>query len=221
MHKTPKAILFDLDGTLLDTAPDLAAALNHVRKIENLSPLSLTEIRPVCSDGARGLLQLGLQIDESNAKFTSFRSILLEYYATYIAEYTALFKGMAELLTLLEEKSIPWGIVTNKPAALTNKLISKLQLDSRAACVISGDTLPQRKPHPAPLLHAVSLINLSPETCWYVGDAERDIQAGKNAGMFTIAATYGYIHQDDDPVRWNADKLIHSPHDLMKMLNYP
>jgi 2-phosphoglycolate phosphatase len=205
-----RALLFDLDGTLADTAPDLAAALNHVLVQENHQPLPLTTIRQVASDGARGLLQLGFGIGEQHTDFQRLRADLLTYYATHIADHTTLFTGMEDILHRLETLSIPWGIVTNKPKKLTIALLEKLQLLPRAACVISGDSLPERKPHPAPLIYAAELLSLPPQTCCYVGDAERDIQAAKAAGMVSIAALYGYLHPETAPITWQADIYVHN-----------
>jgi N-acetyl-D-muramate 6-phosphate phosphatase len=215
-----RALLFDLDGTLADTAPDLAAALNHVLLQENHQTLPLTTIRQVASDGARGLLQLGFGIDEQHADFQRLRTDFLTYYATHIADHTTLFSGMEDILHRLETLSIPWGIVTNKPQQLTRALLEKLQLLSRASCVISGDSLPERKPHPAPLLHAAKLLSLPAEACCYVGDAERDIQAAKAARMVSIAALYGYLHPEATPTTWQADIYVHNIDALHKVIQH-
>lgn len=209
-----KAVLFDLDGTLVDTAPDLAHALNYVLISQNKNPLSLSEIRPIASDGALGLLQLGFGIDKNNPEYISFREKLLQYYTDHIADDSRLFSGMENFLMRLESKKIPWGIVTNKPANLTEKLLKKLNLFDRTPCIVSGDTLSERKPHPAPLIYAAKILKISPTDCCYIGDAERDIQAAKAANMYAIAALYGYIHQDAKPELWQADQYISSSEDL-------
>lgn len=209
-----KAILFDLDGTLVDTAPDLAHALNHVLISQHKNPLPLSDIRPIASDGALGLLQLGFGIDKNSPNYISFREKLLRYYENHIADDSKLFHGLENILLMLETKKIPWGIVTNKPANLTEKLLKKLNLFDRTPCIVSGDTLTERKPHPAPLIYAAKLLDRSPLDCCYIGDAERDIQAAKAANMYSIAALYGYIHQDAQPELWQADQYISSSEDL-------
>lgn len=213
-----KGILFDLDGTLVDTAPDLAAALNSVLISENLSPLDFDQIRHVASDGAKGLLELGFNITERDSRFHDLRKRLLHYYTDHIAVRSVLFHGMGEILQLIESRHIPWGIVTNKPTALTQKLLHALNLDKRAHCVVCGDTLKERKPHPAPLLYAAELLHLSPEDCCYVGDAERDNEAAKAAHMPFILAMYGYLHEKIRPEDFQADYIIHSPLDLRTVL---
>jgi 2-phosphoglycolate phosphatase len=218
--KNFKAVLFDLDGTLIDTAPDLANALNHVLISENKSPLSLSEIRPVASDGALGLLNLGFGIDNTNPKFEYLREKFVRYYKDHIEENSALFNGIENFLSNLEKKNISWGIVTNKPTHLTEKLLKKLNLFDRSAYTVCGDTLPERKPHPAPIIHAVKKLNLSIEDCCYVGDAERDIQAAKAANMYSIAALYGYINKSAEPKLWNADAYVYSPDELAEFIKF-
>jgi len=194
-----KTVLFDLDGTLADTAPDLAAALNHV------------------SHGGMALITLGFGVD--HPEFDALYKELLQYYQDNIANETTLFSGMHELLLELEQKNINWGIVTNKPGWLTEPLLDALNLTSRAATIVSGDTLEQRKPHPAPLLHACNQAGSKAEECLYIGDAERDIEAGNRAGMHTIIASFGYIDESDTPADWGADELIESPQAIIPIID--
>lgn len=215
MKNNINAVLFDLDGTLLDTAPDLGYALNLVLKQNDLPNIPLKKIRTVASDGIKGLFKLGLGITETHPDFHNLRNQFLEYYAENISRKTRFFPGMSDVLDLLAKKNIPWGIVTNKIARLTEKLLVNLNLQEQASCVVSGDTLNTVKPHPAPLLHAAQLMGCTPEHCIYVGDAERDIEAGRRAGMFTVAALYGYINENEHPKNWHADYYIKQPTDLM------
>ncbi len=209
MNGRPAAVLFDLDGTLADTAPDLARALNRLLDEEDRPPLPLDEIRPVVSRGTEALLDLafGPAGDDVGTRLRR-RERLLSLYTASIADETRLFPGMAVLLDRLETAAIPWGVVTNKPARLTEPLMEELGLARRAACIVSGDTTPYRKPHPGPLLHACRTIGVEAPGCLYVGDAERDIAAGRSAGMTTLVALFGYIAPDDDPLAWSADGLI-------------
>ena len=212
------AILFDLDGTLLDTAPDMVAALNQVREEERQPPVAYLRARAYVSNGVNGLLQIGFgELPEYDRERLHRR--FLEIYADRLAEETRLFPGMPEVLARLEADGTAWGIVTNKPAHLTEPLLIDLRLRSRCACVVSGDTLTKRKPHPEPLLHALMLIGVSPANAAYVGDAERDVVAGKAAGMKTIVATYGYIPPDQTTAAWGADHEIATPLDLVSLLN--
>ena len=207
-----------MDGTLLDTAPDLAYALNLVLKQHNMQKVSLQKVRAVASDGIKRLLNLGFGIAEDHADIHELRNEFLHYYSINISRKTKLYAGMAEVLSYLALQNIPWGIVTNKIASLTDKLLANLNLQQQAVCVISGDTLHVSKPHPAPLLHACQLAGCSPQESIYVGDAQRDIEAGQRAGMFTIAALYGYINENEDPHNWQADKYIRHPNELMNFL---
>ena len=220
MHRISKkftAVLFDLDGTLIDTAPDLAAALNHVLHLHNKPSLLLETIRPVASDGAAGLLKLGFNIFPGTKKFEELKICLLAYYEKNIAQKSCLFPGINNILDQCEEKNIPWGIVTNKPAYLTKKLLSALQLEKRTDCIVCGDTLAQKKPHPAPLLFAAEKLKHSIQHCCYIGDAPRDMASAKSAGMFAIAALYGYVNEADI-LSAQADSVIFSPDDLRKFI---
>jgi len=212
------AVLFDLDGTLVDTAPDLAFALNSVLEEQGKPTLPYEVIRPVASNGAAGLLDLGFSISGDDDIFPPLRARLLELYQNNITRESKLFDGMEQVLTALEEANITWGIITNKPAFLTDPLVDALQLSHRAACVVSGDTTAHSKPHPAPMLHACEVINHPAEKCLYIGDAARDIEAGKNSNMQTVAALYGYLDAADDPADWNADFSIKHPLDILKWI---
>lgn len=214
---TPLAILFDLDGTLADTAPDLAEAVNQLRVTRGLAPADYALLRPVASAGARGLIGVAFGITPQDAEYTELRDDFLRNYAAAIAVNSRLFEGVSELLSNLQEKNIAWGIVTNKAAQLTDQLVPQIGLH-HAACVISGDTTAHSKPHPAPLFEAAKRIGVQPEHCWYVGDDLRDIQAGQAAGMTTIAAAWGYCGEVA-PATWNADALVESPQQLFDLLD--
>jgi phosphoglycolate phosphatase len=218
MRGPAQAILFDLDGTLADTGPDLAFALNETLRAYGKEPLPYEKIRPVVSHGGMALIKLGFGLDPASAAFEQRRQHLLRIYADNLCRETSLFPAMAEVLELLEENAIPWGIVTNKPAWLTDPLIEAMALHERAGCVVSGDTCPERKPHPQPILHACSLIGRAPDDTWYIGDAGRDMQAGRAAGCTTVAALYGYIHPDDPPEHWESDLTIDGPEQLLDLL---
>lgn len=214
-------VLFDLDGTLLDTARDMAGALNELRAEENLAPLPFATIRPHASHGSTALVQVGFGLPPGEA-FESMRQRFLARYAARIARETCLFPGGEALLLALEQAGMKWGVVTNKPAYLTHPLLTALELAPRAACIVSGDTLPQRKPHPAPLLHGVALAGLHPGACVYVGDAERDVQAARAAGMPSLVAHFGYLGPTDEPDRWGADGAVHCMADIGTWLGlYP
>jgi len=214
-----RAVLFDLDGTLLDTAPDMVESLAHLLAEESAPSINYDLARSHVSNGALGLIDIGFaqRLDEE-ARFR-LRDRYLEIYAARVATATRLFPGMAEVLATLERLNLLWGVVTNKPGYLTEPLLAALELLPRCACVVSGDTLPERKPHPRPLLHAAQAMGVDARQTAYVGDAGRDIQAGKAAGMITVAATYGYIPPQDDPTDWAADHAIESPQQLLVALN--
>ena len=216
--KKIKTVLFDLDGTLADTAPDLANALNHVLKIHNREPLPFEKIRPVVSHGGIALTTLGFGFGKEHPEFDVFYKELLEHYLDNIANETTLFPGMNELLFQLEEKNINWGVVTNKPGWLTDPLLDALNLSSRAATIVSGDTLEQRKPHPAPLLYACEQAGSKANECIYIGDAERDIEAANRADIISIVALFGYIDKSDNPENWGAHSLIHSPQEIIPLI---
>ncbi|MGB5258940.1 MAG: HAD-IA family hydrolase [Gammaproteobacteria bacterium] len=216
---TIRTVLFDLDGTLLDTAPDLADALNALLEENGCTPLPYAHIRPVVSHGGIALIDLGFQLQHTDPRFASLRTRLLDIYRANISRKTRPFPGMLELLERLEARAVNWGVVTNKPGWLTEPLLRDLDLFERAACVVSGDTLKQRKPHPAPMLHACAQAGSQPAQCVYVGDAQRDIEAGNNAGMHTLVALFGYIPQDDDAHTWQADAAISAPGEILDWLD--
>ncbi len=203
-----RTVLFDLDGTLADTAPDLAFALNQVLREQGCEPLPYAQIRPVVSHGGIALIKLGFNIDEDAPQFDPLRQRLLAIYREHIVRDTTLFEGMEGVLEAIESRGLNWGVVTNKPAWLTEPLLVGLALRERAVTVISGDTLSERKPHPAPMLLACEQAGSIAAECLYVGDAERDIEAGRNAGMQTLVALFGYIGDGDRPEQWQADGMV-------------
>jgi phosphoglycolate phosphatase len=211
-------VLFDLDGTLADTGPDLAGALNLLLCEEGREPLPYWTIRPLVSHGGLIMISSCLGIAVDSMEMRRLHRRFLEIYRTRIAAETDLFQGMDEVLASLEALALPWGIVTNKPEFLTTPLIAALRLDHRAACVVSGDTLEYSKPHPAPLLHACQVAGRAPSRSLYIGDARRDIEAGLNAGMRTLVALYGYLGADDRPETWGATGMIQDPAELLAWL---
>jgi 2-phosphoglycolate phosphatase len=213
-----RGVLFDLDGTLLDTAPDLIRVLNQVRVEQGRLPVPYEIARTQVSHGSTGLIRLGFPDIAVDAQEV-LRLRLLDLYAAQLAIDTALFEGCETLLRALQARDISWGIVTNKPGFLTTPLLATLGLDSRAGCVVSGDTLPQRKPHPAPLLLAASQLALPPQQCLYVGDAERDVQSARAAGMPVLVARYGYLGPEDDPESWLPDAHIDAPLQVLEWLD--
>ncbi len=213
-----QAVLFDLDGTFADTAPDLAAALNFTRASRNLPPLPLSVLRPQASHGAAGLLKTGMGITPEMPGFAELRDIFLEHYASHICVHTELFNGMAELVESLEKNNIKWGIVTNKPHRYTLPLMQELGYADRASFLVSGDTCSNAKPHPEPLLHACRLISASPMDCLYLGDDLRDMQAANAAMMQGIIAHYGYIDANANLETWNARAIIDHPMELLGLI---
>lgn len=215
-----RCVLFDLDGTLADTAPDLAYALNTLRSERGLSPLTFAEIRPHVSHGAAALVKLGFGAIPESPGFPALRQRLLDIYEAHLTRETRLFTGMDEVLAALESRAVKWGVVTNKPAWLTQPLLQQLGLLERAATVVSGDTTERKKPHPDPMFHAAKEAGLRAEECLYVGDAERDIEAGVRAGMRTLVALFGYLGKDDVPHKWGADGMVGTPTDILRWLGY-
>jgi phosphoglycolate phosphatase len=211
-------ILFDLDGTLVDTAHDLAYALNLQRERHGLAELSLDVIRPYASHGSKGLLAVGFDLTVEDEVFAEMRDEYLAIYDQVLTRQPILFDGITELLTSLEAKNIPWGVVTNKPRRFTQPLMQSIGLLTRAACVVSGDDATRPKPYPDTLLMACKQADVNPALCWYVGDAERDIQAGNAAGMRTVVALYGYLAETDQPAAWGADRMINKPLDFLGLI---
>jgi phosphoglycolate phosphatase len=214
-------ILFDLDGTLLDTAPDLASALNRLLEEEGREPLAFERVRNQVSHGSLALVRLGFGSEQRPEDFERRRTRLLEIYRSNLYLETAPFPGMEALLAYLERKGLRWGVVTNKPAWLTDPLMDAMRLSARAACVVSGDTTDRRKPDPMPLLHACDLAGSVATECIYVGDARRDVEAGQAARMGTLVARYGYIEADEQPEDWGADALIDEPREILDWLLDP
>lgn len=208
-------VLFDLDGTLVDTAPDMGHALNTLLQEYGRAPLEAAAIRPWVSHGSRGLIFLGFGEEPGGERFEEYKERFLALYESRVCAGSRLFEGMDEVIDDLDRRRSPWGIVTNKPHYLTRALLEALGLHQRAACVVSGDTIPQRKPDPAPLLHACRLLDRDPGGCVYVGDAQRDIEAGTRAGMATLVALFGYLGEHDRPVEWGATGLVATPAEIL------
>jgi len=215
MLKKPNAILFDLDGTLLDTARDLGNALNQILSALKRPTIAHEVYRNIASDGAKGMLELGFGEDLKDYDFASLRQQFLDYYANNICVDTEYFAGIEKLLLTLNKNNIPWGIVTNKPEFLTLQLVTSFPLLQNCAVIISGDTLSERKPHPLPLLYAAEKLALTASSTWYIGDAERDIQAANAANMVSVIAQYGYISDIQKTNDWNAHLSICNPSDLL------
>jgi len=205
-----RAVLFDLDGTLADTAGDLAAALNRLRADRALPPMALARLRPHASDGTRGMLGAGLGVTRDDPRFDALKDAFLNYYQVALCEYTRLFPDADQVLAEIERRGLSWGIVTNKAARFTLPLLQRLELSQRAAAIVCGDTTAQSKPHPAPLLHAAATLGVDAALCVYVGDAERDVLAARAAGMKSLVASYGYIRADARPESWAPDGFIAS-----------
>ncbi len=212
------AVLFDLDGTLADTAPDLGAAVNRLLAERGRPAVALDQLRPHTSSGVRGMLLAAFDIRPGELDYDALSERFLELYEQNLCVDTRLFDDIDDLLSSLERRSIKWGIVTNKRARFTDPLIAALDLHHRACCVISGDSAPRPKPAPDPLLLACEVSGIEPARCIYVGDDLRDIQSGRAAGMLTVAAAYGYLGLDSPVSDWAADHIIDSPADLIRLL---
>jgi 2-phosphoglycolate phosphatase len=217
MTGTIRAVLFDLDGTLLDTAPDMVGALNQLRKEHLLEPLPYDAVRSAVSHGAARIVKVGFPDADAGALLELQRRYL-EIYRGALSRETRLFAGMDEVLQALAGWHMKSGIVTNKAAWLTDPLLAELGLSTRFACVVSGDTLAERKPRPEPLLHAAALAGVDPRECIYVGDAERDVQAAHAAAMPALVASYGYLRADEDATLWGADAYLDRPLDILDWL---
>jgi len=213
----PGAVLFDLDGTLLDTAPDMIAALNALCAEEGAAPVAYERARSFVSNGAAGLLRLAFPGFDP-VRDINLQQRYLDRYAGMLAVDTGLFPHLDTLLGVLEDAAVPWGVVTNKPMYLTDPLMAALGLHRRSACTVSGDTLPERKPHPRPILFALEQISVDPARSIYIGDARRDIESGLAAGTATVAVRYGYVEPGQDPAAWGADYVVDTPLDLLGLL---
>ena len=212
-----KAVLFDFDGTLADTAPDLAAAINRMRTDLGEEPMPIERLRPFASAGARGLVFASFGVKAEDPEYTALREEFLEVYAETCCSTTKLFPGVGELLEELRRRELRWGVVTNKSTRFTERIIA--HLDLRPDCVACGDTTPHLKPHPAPLLHAADQLKLDPRACCYLGDDLRDMKAARAAGMRPIAVDWGYHHPDNGgPGTWEAEAVIAHPLDMLKLL---
>lgn len=210
-----QAVIFDLDGTLLDTAPDFYSTVNALRAEEGLEPLANERIRQVVSNGARALVSMAFELEFNAPGFDRLHKRLLGIYSQQLAELTQPFPGIPETLEFLAERNLPWGIVTNKSHRYTQPILAALDLQPAPASVVCPEDVSQTKPHPEPLLLACEQMSCCPTKVIYVGDHQRDIDCGKAAGSFTVAAAYGYLDEDCDPAAWEADHLIHSAHDLL------
>lgn len=218
MFEQAKAVLFDLDGTLIDSAPDLGAAADKMRVDRGLSSLPLDLYRPMAGAGARGMLGVAFDMTPEHPEFMAYREEFFVNYENAMTERTRIFDGVVDMIGALVKLGLPWGVVTNKSSRFTDPLTAAMPLFATARAIVSGDTTPHAKPHPEPLFEAARRMKVSPECCVYVGDDERDIVAGLAAGMGTVAATYGYLGQQTDVSRWRAHLHINSPLDLLKSL---
>jgi 2-phosphoglycolate phosphatase len=213
-----RAVLFDLDGTLIDSAPDLGAAADHLRTSRGLPSLPLEMYRPMAGAGARGMLGIAFGMTPEHPDFPVLREEFFRTYENCMTERTTVFDGVPELIAAIAARSLPWGVVTNKSMRFTGPLTKKMPLFATAGTVVGGDTTPHAKPHPAPLFEAARQLGLPPQHCVYVGDDERDIQAGRAAGMFTVAASYGYLGNGAGVREWGADAHIAKPLELLALL---
>ncbi|MBB6578127.1 phosphoglycolate phosphatase [Comamonas odontotermitis] len=213
-----RAILFDLDGTLIDSAPDLGAAADQMRVVRGLPSLPMADYRPFAGSGARGMLRVAFGLQPEDEQFPILREEFFQNYERRMTQDTTVFDGVSEMLTNIVARQLHWGVVTNKSKRFTEPLSQQMSLFATAGAVISGDTTPHAKPHPEPLFEAARRIGVAPESCVYVGDDERDIVAGKAAGMYTVAAVYGYLGEKQSVAHWQADDIIDSPRELLKRL---
>jgi phosphoglycolate phosphatase len=217
-HLLPKAVLFDLDGTLIDSAPDLGAAADKMRTDRGLASLDYALYRPMAGSGARGMLEIAFGMAPEHPDYEAFKEEFLSNYEQAMTVRSVIFDGVHDLLAHLQAKGMLWGVVTNKSQRFTLPLTAQLPLFASAKAIVSGDTTPHAKPHPEPLFEAARRMQLPPGHCWYVGDDERDIVAGKAAGMTTVAAHYGYLGSQAEVMNWGADHIIHSPLALAELL---
>jgi N-acetyl-D-muramate 6-phosphate phosphatase len=213
-----RAVLFDLDGTLADTAPDLARALNRLRTERGLGAVPPAVTRKHTSSGARGMLGVGMGIQPNDDSYADLRQRFLDYYEESLCVDTRLFDGVPELIEALRGRGLKWGVVTNKPKRFTEPLMRRLDPEGTAGCVVSGDSTPKAKPYPEPLLHAAHTLRLPPAACLYMGDDLRDVQAARAAGMSVIVAAWGYLGDAGDPAGWGADAVIAHPREALKFI---
>ena len=213
-----EAVLFDLDGTLIDSAPDLGGAADQMRVKRGLPSLPMDSYRPMCGAGARGMLEVAFGMTPDHVDFEAMREEFFVNYGQCMTQRTYAFDGVPELIGALQARGLAWGVVTNKSQRFTDPLTAAMPLFATAGAIVSGDTTPHAKPHPAPLLEAAQRLGIAPQRCLYVGDDERDIVAGHAAGMRTVAATYGYIGSKTDVAAWNAHAQINSPLALLQWL---
>ena len=221
MFQNVAAVLFDLDGTLIDSAPDLGAAVDKMRVQRGLPSLPLEQYRPMAGAGARGMIGIAFGITPEHADFEAMKEEFFVNYENCMTERTRVFEGVDDMIAALVSQGLPWGVVTNKSSRFTDPLTSAMPLFATAGTIVSGNTTPHAKPHPEPLFEAARRLSVDPARCVYVGDDERDIVAGLAAGMGTVAATYGYLGQQTDIARWNAHLHIDSPLKLLNYLNKP
>jgi phosphoglycolate phosphatase len=214
-----RGVLFDLDGTLIDSAPDLAGAANRLRADHGLEPLPLEALRPMVGSGARGMVGVAFGVAPGDPRFEALRDAFLAHYEAGLLQRTRPFDGVAELLSALEAAGIAWGIVTNKATRFTAPIVAGLGFSQRARAVVCGDTTPHSKPHPEPLLHAARALGMAPEHVAYVGDDLRDAQAARAAGMPMLAATWGYLGQGEPVHEWGADALVDAPSQVLAWLH--
>ncbi|MCS4295601.1 phosphoglycolate phosphatase [Comamonas sp. BIGb0152] len=219
MQRSIRAILFDLDGTLIDSAPDLGAAADQMRVARGLPSLPMADYRPFAGSGARGMLRVAFGMQPEDAEFPAMREEFFQNYERRMTQDTTVFDGVADMLARIVAQQLHWGVVTNKSKRFTEPLSRQMALFASAGAVVSGDTTPHAKPHPEPLFEAARRIGVDPQDCVYVGDDERDIIAGRAAGMHTVAAVYGYLGEKQSVAHWEADDVINSPHELLKRLN--
>ena len=213
-----RAVLFDLDGTLVDSAPDLAGAADAMRVKRGLPSIDYAKYRPLCGSGARGMLQVAFGIGPDHADYEALREEFFANYQACMLDNTYAFGGVPNLIAALQAQGLQWGVVTNKSERFALPLTAAMPLFGSAGAIVGGDTTPFSKPHPEPLLEAARRLGVAPELCLYVGDDERDIVAGKAAGMGTVAATYGYLGSASDVGAWQADAQINSPAELLQLL---
>ena len=221
MFQNVAAVLLDLDGTLIDSAPDLGAAADKMRVQRGLPSLPLAQYRPMAGAGARGMIGIAFGITPEHADFEAMKEEFFVNYENCMTERTRIFEGVHDMIAALVSQGLPWGVVTNKSSRFTDPLTSAMPLFATAGAIVSGNTTPHAKPHPEPLFEAARRLSVDPARCVYVGDDERDIVAGLAAGMGTVAATYGYLGQQTDITRWNAHLHIDSPLKLLNFLNKP